>query len=333
MPVPVSITGTLELLKDFFVTLGEEIGYAWEDLMKALGEAVENFKNTFVAIWSGIVTTVSEIWNKIKQAAINAWTAITGAWQAAASWFDSTVVKPIVQFFTDLWNGIKQLATDTWTAITGAWQAASEWFNSTVIQPITGFFTEMWEGIKGFAQDAWDGICSIFEGAVEWFTGVFQGVSDAIEKIMSGLEGIVKKPINAVIRLLNKFIDGINGIEIPDWVPAVGGQSVSIKKISELEKGGVLKKGQVGFLEGNGAEAVVPLENNKKWIAAVTSDLRKSLKADGLLGGGSTVIGGAQTTYTFNQNNYSPKALSRLEIYRQTRNQLSFANNGGAVNA
>lgn len=327
------ITGTLELLKDFFVALGEEIGYAWEDMINLIKGAWEDFKDFVYQLWAGIINTLKGYWDKIVQDATNVWNMIKTVWQVASAWFDTTVIQPTVQFFTNLWNGIKQLATDTWTAITGAWQAASEWFNSTVIQPITGFFTEMWEGIKGFAQDAWDGICSIFEGAVEWFTGVFQGVSDAIEKIMSGLEGIVKKPINAVIRLLNKFIDGINGIEIPDWVPAVGGKSVSIKKISELEKGGVLKKGQVGFLEGNGAEAVVPLENNKKWIAAVTSDLRKSLKADGLLGGGSTVIGGAQTTYTFNQNNYSPKALSRLEIYRQTRNQLSFANNGGAVNA
>lgn len=28
-------------------------------------------------------------------------------------------------------------------------------------------------------------------------------------------------------------------------------------------------------------------------------------------------------TYTFTQNNYSPKALSRIEIYRQTKNQFS----------
>ena len=28
-------------------------------------------------------------------------------------------------------------------------------------------------------------------------------------------------------------------------------------------------------------------------------------------------------TYQFTQNNYSPKPLSRLEIYRQTKNQFS----------
>ncbi|MBQ7401307.1 MAG: efflux RND transporter permease subunit [Lentisphaeria bacterium] len=43
-----------------------------------------------------------------------------------------------------------------------------------------------------------------------------------------------------------------------------------------------------------------------------------------LLVGGGNVVGGA-TTYTFNQYNTSPKALDRLEIYRQTRNQLNFA--------
>jgi hypothetical protein len=34
-------------------------------------------------------------------------------------------------------------------------------------------------------------------------------------------------------------------------------------------------------------------------------------------------ISGTGNTFTFTQYNYSPKALSRIEIYRQTKNQLS----------
>lgn len=52
-------------------------------------------------------------------------------------------------------------------------------------------------------------------------------------------------------------------------MPLVGGQGFSIPMIPELAKGGVLEKGQTGFLEGNGAEAVVPLDQNDKWTAAV----------------------------------------------------------------
>ena len=35
------------------------------------------------------------------------------------------------------------------------------------------------------------------------------------------------------------------------------------------------------------------------------------------------VNGSTGNTFTFTQNNYSPKALSRIEIYRQTKNQFS----------
>lgn len=41
----------------------------------------------------------------------------------------------------------------------------------------------------------------------------------------------------------------------------------------KMAKGGVLEKGQLGFLEGDGAEAVVPLDQNEKWISAVARDM------------------------------------------------------------
>lgn len=240
----------------------------------------------------------------------------------------------IGNFFNEKIEAIKEGFTTAWEAITAIWGAAAEWFNSTVIEPIAEFFTGLWENIVSFASDAWNGICEIFEGAVEWFTEIFQGVSDAIKSIFEGIVAIVKKPVNTIIGLLNKFIDGVNGIEIPDWVPGVGGKSLSIKHINELEAGGVLKRGQTGFLEGNGAEAVVPLDQNQKWIAAVTKEFRRSLEAEGMTGGGSCIgVKGGDTIYNFNQTNNSPKALNRLEIYRQTKNQLAFANRGGLVNA
>lgn len=41
------------------------------------------------------------------------------------------------------------------------------------------------------------------------------------------------------------------------------------------------------------------------------------------VGSGNSVASKTGNTYQFTQNNYSPKALSRVEIYRQTRNQFS----------
>lgn len=88
-----------------------------------------------------------------------------------------------------------------------------------------------------------------------------------------------------------------------------------------LYKGGVLEKGQVGLLEGSGAEAVVPLEKNKHWIRAVANEMKDQIKSS------ATSISNVSNT-TSNINNYTqiinaPKQPSRLDLYRQTKNLLN----------
>lgn len=135
---------------------------------------------------------------------------------------------------------------------------------------------------------------------------------------MNGVLSTVERTINKGIDLINKAIGLANKI------PGINVGTVPRISLPRLYQGGVLKKGQVGLLEGKGDEAVVPLHNNKKWIAKTAQDLRKSLQDEGVIGGGK---GSTSTVnnYNFTQNNNSPKALSRLEIYRQTKNQLDFA--------
>ena len=55
--------------------------------------------------------------------------------------------------------------------------------------------------------------------------------------------------------------------------PEPQGKGFNIAQLPRLAQGGVLERGQVGLLEGNGAEAVVPLHNNRKWISAVADDM------------------------------------------------------------
>lgn len=85
----------------------------------------------------------------------------------------------------------------------------------------------------------------------------------------------------------------------------------------------MLRKGEVGLLEGSGAEAVVPLERNKYWIKAVASEMKDQMQ------NGMSGINKISNT-TSNVNNYTqiikaPKQPSRLELYRQTRNLLNLA--------
>ena len=206
----------------------------------------------------------------------------------------------IKDFAADTINGIVDIFANAWEAIKGGWNAAGD------------FFAGVWENIK-----------NAFANVGEWFRGVFEGAKNIIEKIWDSVTEIVKAPVNFLIKGLNKFIDMLNKIQIPDWVPGVGGYGLNLPNIPELQQGGVLKKGQMGLLEGDGAEAVVPLENNRAWINATAQAMKQALQAEGLVAGGNSST--STQSVVFNQYNTSPKALSRLDIYRNTQNQLNFA--------
>lgn len=136
-------------------------------------------------------------------------------------------------------------------------------------------------------------IKGVFSGFIDFIKGVFtgdwqkawDGVKQIFSNIWEGIKNAFKIPINWIIDGINVFIKGLNKLKIPDWVPGVGGKGLNIKEIPRLYQGAVLEKGETGFLEGNGAEAVVPLHENKKWIRALKNDM----EAEGIGGGDKTL--------------------------------------------
>jgi hypothetical protein len=116
------------------------------------------------------------------------------------------------------------------------------------------------------------------------------------------------------------MLDKIRDVEIAGIEPFKGLISrFDIPEIPELAQGGVLKKGQLGLLEGSGAEAVVPLEKNTGWLDEIAARLYNRMELPrpaAVASAGTTVVN------NFYQTNNSPKALSRLEIYRQSKNLL-----------
>ena len=105
--------------------------------------------------------------------------------------------------------------------------------------------------IKAQITSSIDAIKGIFSGIIDFvknvFTGNWKGAWDAVKSIFSsifdGLAGIVKAPLNAIVRIVNKVIDSINGVgfTIPDWVPLVGGKAfkLDIPQIPTFAKGGI----------------------------------------------------------------------------------------------
>ena len=243
-----------------------------------------------------------------------------------------------------MWKTISDAAKTAWTVISGAFKSAVTWFNDKIVSPISNFFENMWDKIKTGASNAWDGITSVFGVVVDWFrekfsaawqavkdvfsTGgkIFDGIKDGIvsafttvvNAIIRGINRIITIPFNAINSMLNK----IRNISILDIEPFAGLWSenpLSIPQIPELAKGGVVNGATLATIGEDGQEAVVPLENNTKWIDLVASKIATQIGSNGI----SNDINNNSVTYNFYQTNNSPKALSRLDIYRQTKNQIA----------
>lgn len=150
--------------------------------------------------------------------------------------------------------------------------------NFALIKEIVGTVaTWIYDNLVSKFQLAKDKVVSIFELMKNTLKTIFQvGIWGTIKGIINNVIGGIESLANNVINGVNTIIGGIDTVvsEVGDTL----GLSWSIPKLDtvslpRLYNGGVLEKGQVGLLEGSGAEAVVPLENNSKWISAVAEDM------------------------------------------------------------
>lgn len=185
---------------------------------------------------------------------------------------------------------------------------------------LTEAWATAWKNLPDEVKESWEDIKSVFSDTETFFGDTFTQAADAIKPAIVEMAGFMCDTVNEMLEELQSMrVNGVSPFGSLDWRLEVPSSDAP-----EMENGGVFRKGQRVFLEGKGAEAVVPLENNVRWIRATARDLKLQMKAEGLVGG---TAGQAVTNnnYSFTQNNTSPKALSRLDIYRQTHNLLNFA--------
>lgn len=103
----------------------------------------------------------------------------------------------------------------------------------------------------------------------------------------------------------------------------------SQKYIPMLAKGGIADGATLAMIGEAGKEAVLPLEKNTGWIDTLAEKLNAVMRKD-MLGGlqfgapAYAMAGGATVVNNYyNQTINSPKALTRREIYRDSKNLLS----------
>ena len=285
-----SISGFFSSAWDMIVsvwsTVTEFFSGVWESIVEIFSPAVEWFSALFTSIYNTLSSIITVIIGLVR----GCWTMITTIFSVAFTWFNTTVIQPIKNLFSTLWSGVTNLATNAWNTIKTVFSVVATWFNDTIITPVSNFFSGLWDRLKSGASNAWSGIKSVFSNVTGWFKNQFTNAWTAVKnvfstggKIFTGIkDGIVesfKTVVNAIIGGINTVVaipfDAINGmlnkirnasfLGVSPFKKMWSQDPLAVPQIPLLWRGGILKKGQMGLLEGNGAEAVVPLERETEW--------------------------------------------------------------------
>lgn len=254
----------------------------YEKFMSVINDFKEIFRRAGVIFNELVVKPITEfstnLFNIIKNSATSLWESIINIWISASSWFNNVVIEPIKNFFINMWNIVSNKARDGWKAVTNIWKSAKDWFSNNVTKPIKGFFTSMWDSVKSTTKNAWNWILGLFSKGGKIFDGVVGSVADVFKNIVNaiirGINAVIAIPFNKINSILNAFRN-ISILGVKPFDQLFSQNPLPVPKIPQLEKGGILRKGQVGFLEGKGDEAVMPLERNKYWVNAVAKEFAR----------------------------------------------------------
>lgn len=218
----------LPVLIDLFTTLSETV---LPPLIKVFETIIENVLPLLIEIFNQFVDIVLppliDLINLIVQ----------------------EILPPLLAIFMELAEAVLPIVMEVFEALMPVVEPIMNVLAAvikTVLALIKGDWEGVWEGIQEFFGSTLDAITAAVEGFADIFGGIFQGIADVVGGIWDGLVEGIKGGINWIISGINTFINGLNKLEIPDWVPVVGGKGINLPRIPMLAEGGnIIQSGRV----------------------------------------------------------------------------------------
>ena len=289
--IPELISKGLDMLMNFTGSLRENAPKIIQSGLELIHNIIKGLMNALPDLIAKVPVIVSNIANVINDnAPMILKSAVNIIW---------TIIKGLISAIPDLVANIPKIIT----AIVDVWSAFN-WLNlgKTAI-------TKLGEGITAMKS-------FITSGAKNIFDAVWNTIKTLPSKMLSIGKDIVRGLWNGINDMTGWIADKIQGF----------GESVlgGIKDFFGIESPSKVMRDEVGkFLaqgvgEGFKMEMGSTVRGMKNSLSSVTGAVQTGLS--------ESVSGSAiGATYNFYQTNNSPKALSRLDIYRQSKNLLSGA--------
>ena len=281
----------------------------------------ESFRNFWLGLWTGIKDLTSKAVNSITK------------------FFKETIPKAI----DNMVNSLKALPNKVWTWLLNTINKVITWRSNMIAkakEAASGFINKVIEFVKQLPSKVWTWLVNVVTKVAAWRQSLAQKGREAAKGLFDSIVNKIKELPERLKSIGSDIVRGLwNGInDMTGWV--IGkiqgfGDSVlggikdffginSPSKVMAEEVGKWLPAGLAVGIDKNAKSALSAMKDLVvNTVGAASAGLKTvSTTTSGFTGGAGGVVN------NFTQNNYSPKALSRLDIYRQSKNLLGFAGGG-----
>lgn len=333
----VTLWNTSDEFRNFWINLWEKIkeaiGVAKDWISQKIDEIGAFFTETLPEFFSGCIDWIKKNWQSILAFLINPFAGLFTYFYQNNSKFK--------EFVDNAVNFIKELPGKIWTWLLNTINKVTEWrnqMNAKAKEAALNFINNVVNFIKELPGKIWTWLQNVISKVVAWGTDLANKGKAAAKMLFDAVVNKVKEIPGQMLSIGSNIVSGIwsgisNGISwlknniesLADDVSGWLSDAFGINSPSKLMRDEIGRWIPPGIAEGIEQNAKVALEAAKGLAVSTIKETKNGLStASSNLSGMSTgAVGG--TVNNFYQTINSPKQLSRIEIYRQSKNLLSYS--------
>ena len=339
-----ALSNVVTSVQGFMTQVFDTVKTVWTNANAAIDATMSQISSGITSGWKTIVSTIKTALENIRNVITTTWKAVYSVVSAALDGIGKIVTAVWAALKNLIKTGqldIKSVVTTTWEAVSGVVRTAVNAIKSVVqavwdampdivrnpMNQVKDAVLSIWDGIKNGIGDRLGGVRDAVTNAMN---AVYSAVMDKVNSSWSWGRDLMQNLINGITYMLGSLINTVADVARSIW---------EYLHFSVPEKGALtdVEEWMPDFMKG----LAKGIDKSKKYVEAAVSGVADamtltmqsglSVDMDGIsvamMNGtpAGTVINNYNNdnSRTVNQTNNSPKSLSRLEIYRMTRNALN----------
>lgn len=320
----------------------------------------DSFRNFWLGLWDKIQSATSKVINAIgkfftvtvpnalntmitffKALPNNIWTWLSNALSKVSTWATNMTNKAkstALNFINNVINYVSQLPAKIWTWLVNVVSKVTTWASNLASkgrEAASNFINRVIDYVSQLPAKIWSQLTNAASKVASWGSSLASKGREAASQLLSAVVNKVSEIPSKMLSIGSDLVSGLwNGIgNKVSWLKNkisgfVGNVTSWLKKFFKIGSPSKLMRDEVGRWLPEGI--ALGISDNAKSVIDSMRSLALDTVGAARTNLGSTVLGTAGSSRGGIVNNFtqvinSPKQLSRLDIYRQSKNLLNYA--------